>query len=113
MKTRNLIGPALDWAVANSRGIEVYSASGLYVYTHRDGEGWQYSYEPSRRWEQGGPIIEQEAIELAVYGNQWRAVMYIMQESIYQEGSTPLIAAMRCYVASKMGDEVDIPEELK
>lgn len=28
------------------------------------------------------------------------------------EGPTPLIAAMRCYVASKLGDEVDIPEEL-
>ena len=25
---------------------------------------------------------------------------------------TPLVAAMRCYVASKLGDEVDIPEEL-
>jgi hypothetical protein len=27
-------------------------------------------------------------------------------------GPTPLIAAMRCYVASKMGDEVDVPDEL-
>jgi hypothetical protein len=26
---------------------------------------------------------------------------------------TPLIAAMRCYVASKMGDEIELPEELK
>jgi hypothetical protein len=25
---------------------------------------------------------------------------------------TPLIAAMRCYVASKLGDTVEIPEEL-
>jgi hypothetical protein len=30
-----------------------------------------------------------------------------------QYGNTPLIAAMRCYVASKMGDEIEIPEELK
>ncbi len=28
-------------------------------------------------------------------------------------GPTPLIAAMRCYVASKLGDEIEIPEELK
>jgi hypothetical protein len=27
-------------------------------------------------------------------------------------GHTPLIAAMRCYVASKLGDEVEIPQEL-
>lgn len=26
--------------------------------------------------------------------------------------NTPLIAAMRCYVASKLGDDVDVPEEL-
>jgi hypothetical protein len=29
-----------------------------------------------------------------------------------QNGPTPLIAAMRCYVASKFGDEVETPEEL-
>jgi hypothetical protein len=27
-------------------------------------------------------------------------------------GPTPLFAAMRCYVASKLGDEVDVPEDL-
>jgi hypothetical protein len=31
----------------------------------------------------------------------------------YVVGPTPLIAAMRCYVASKMGDEIELPEELK
>jgi hypothetical protein len=28
-------------------------------------------------------------------------------------GDTPLIAAMRCFVTSKLGDEIEIPEELK
>lgn len=27
-------------------------------------------------------------------------------------GPTPLIAAMRCFVASRLGDEIEIPEEL-
>jgi len=27
-------------------------------------------------------------------------------------GPTPLIAATRCYVASKLGDDIEIPEEL-
>ena len=27
-------------------------------------------------------------------------------------GPTPLIAAMRCFVASRLGDEVDVPDEL-
>ena len=30
-----------------------------------------------------------------------------------ESGPTPLIAAMRSYVACKLGDEVEIPEELK
>ena len=30
-----------------------------------------------------------------------------------QNGPTPLIAAMRCYVASKLGDEVEVPVELQ
>lgn len=29
----------------------------------------------------------------------------------YPYGPTPLIAAMRCYVASKLGEEVEIPDE--
>jgi hypothetical protein len=29
------------------------------------------------------------------------------------EGPTPLIAAMRCYVQSRLGDEVDVPKELQ
>jgi hypothetical protein len=35
------------------------------------------------------------------------------KHNIQTDGPTPLIAAMRCYVASKLGDEIDIPEELK
>jgi hypothetical protein len=29
-----------------------------------------------------------------------------------QNGPTPLVAAMRCYVASKLGDTVEIPDDL-
>jgi hypothetical protein len=58
-------------------------------------------------------IIEREWIEIGAHGDQWRAVMHLDDGSIYADGSTPLIAAMRCYVASKLGDEVEIPEELK
>lgn len=114
MKTRELVGPALDWAVANSRGLEVHSASGLYIYTHRDEDGGQYSYEPSRRWEQGGPIIEQEKISITINDSGvWIASMdynYSDYPLYMQAGKTALIAAMRSYVASKLGEEVEIPE---
>ena len=68
-------------------------------------------------WGQGGPIIEREKIHLThrygelLSGNNWTA--FLDKPHRYAEGATPLIAAMRCYVASKLGDEVEIPEELK
>ena len=65
----------------------------------------------STNWAQGGPIIEREKITVEYTGDPdtWCACIMADQE-VY--GDTPLIAAMRCYVASKLGDEVEIPEEL-
>jgi len=71
----------------------------------------------STDWAQGGSIIEREGIGLNKrnehYLNEgfWQA-SYWKRIEMYA-GLTPLIAAMRCYVASRLGDEVEIPEELK
>jgi hypothetical protein len=43
------------------------------------------------------------------YG-EWNAGWGCINRS---SGPTPLIAAMRCYVASKLGDEIEIPENLR
>jgi hypothetical protein len=108
MKTSELTGAALDWAVAKAEG---YTGVAL---ESRTGE-W---YTPSSDWAQGGPIIEREEITIICWTNpgQWGARLWpelTGRESIVlQRGPTPLIAAMRCYVASKLGDTVDIPEEL-
>jgi len=70
-----------------------------------------WTYNPSGDWMQGGPIIERERIDvLYEHDLRWIAVP---QKGIESYGPTPLIAAMRCYVASKLGDEVEIPDELK
>lgn len=83
---------------------------------YRTCDGWplarsQEIWNPSSNWVQGGPIIEREGISWHC-GNKtsWHAYGYGSSENF--SGPTPLIAAMRCYVASKLGDEVDIPEEL-
>ena len=101
IKVQDLIGPALDWAVAKCLGV---------VY---HGPAWsKYSTD----WAQGGPIIERECIAVSCIHttgytpNTWDAKH---PQRVYANGPTPLIAAMRCYVASKLGDEVDVPEELK
>ena len=113
IKTSELQGEALNWAVAKCEGT-------LYA----DGGMW-YLFCPSTEWEFGGPIIEREKLTVApndqksyVEQEAWTSyrieTLFTDQGDIdYRTGPTPLIAAMRCYVASKLGDEVEIPEELK
>jgi len=72
----------------------------------------------STDWAQGGPIIEREEIALEPmthdkYGDGWLATRVEGPAICMEFGPTMLIAAMRCYVASKLGDEVEVPEELK
>ena len=74
----------------------------------------------STDWEQGGPIIEREGIGIELWGEKnWFATRVkdlgpaVKDITIYETfGPTPLIAAMRCYVASVLGDEVEVPDEL-
>lgn len=72
--------------------------------------------EYSTNWAFGGPIIDRELISTGTTGelaNPWRASTYTPGSyGISSTGPTPLIAAMRCYVVSKLGDEVEIPNEI-
>lgn len=105
MKTSELTGAALDWAVAKCEG-EDYLAEPEY-----DGIGNRYaSTSYSTNWAQGGPIIERGRISLYEIADIWKADIPGMQLS--RSGPTPLIAAMHCYVASKLGDDVEVPDEL-
>jgi hypothetical protein len=115
IKTSELAGPALDWAVAKCEGYEARvrgATNGVqYIQAQHPLFGWA-DWGPSTDWSQGGPIIEREEINTNI-GGQWVATMVRPGTSYRGHGPTPLIAAMRCYVASKLGDEVEIPEELK
>jgi hypothetical protein len=78
-------------------------------------------FSPSTNWEQGGPIIEREEISTAKLEETLPDAMAPhpacwsghIDGAFVRYGPTPLIAAMLCYVASVLGDEVEIPEELK
>ena len=111
VKTSELTGAALDWAVAKCEESLGLDNAERFLRDHRIGFTTRYS----ETWSQGGPIIEREGI--CLYFNpedadafEWHAED--RSHALYLEGPTPLIAAMRCYVASKLGDEVKIPEEL-
>lgn len=121
MNTSELTGAALDWAVAKCEelnpqigkivrypGTPHQEHVAWYVYvdsTERD------AFEPSTNWAQGGPIIDQEGISIGKGDKQWAAFANADDEE-GMLGTTSLIAAMRCYVASKLGDTVDVPTEL-
>lgn len=109
----------IDYLVAkceNLQPLENYSFDeGCKVLPHPYYAGYDFGFYPSTDWEQGGPIISREIMERglllssrlgkceAVYPNgpSWNTCY----------GSTPLVAAMRCYITSKLGAEVDVPDE--
>ena len=104
----------LDWLVARIEGDELPKSGG---------KGLDYSSD----WEAGGPIIERECIAVlppmtrrigaerhAFPVDYWRAMLQRdeNESATHGRGPTPLIAAMRCYVASRLGDTAEVPEEL-
>ena len=112
IKTNDLKDKALDWAVATIIEPECTTSDFLAFRDSADG-----NYRCSTDWAQGGPIIDREGISLirqtpdrwvSEYSNGCDRF-----DHARSHGPTPLVAAMRCFVASKLGDEVEIPEELQ
>lgn len=131
IKTADASGAVLDWLVAKCEGADVGIISPGWVVKASCSvfgtrrllcpleEGGEF-YSPSTIWEQGGPIIESEEIGIRVNrpcsaGREWEASPSITAKGAggrWGYGSSPLIAAMRCFCCSKLGDVIDIPEEL-
>ena len=109
LKTSELQGPALDWAVAKCEGWVAGTNDDDLVSFVLESSSDEMHFWPSTDWAQGGPIIERERIRLDP-----RGVWVAGHDSSNDEysGTTPLIAAMRCFVASKLGDEVEVPNEI-
>jgi len=131
IKTSELTNIPLRYAVAIAEGGKDFRYKGCRTYwiTINDEErvlsaGEAHSFVPDIRWTQGGPIIERERIKVAPnLGGTWLG--QIRHETTHplvdkpvlagwtnKHGPTPLIAAMRCYVASISGDEIEVPDEL-
>lgn len=124
IKTSELKRDALNWAVAVANGtVPRWQVGFVTLSPIIKLIDWDTAepFEPSSDWSQGGPIIEREEIYLRPTGDSAAWESYVWgrhpQDGIEQfihrhYGPTPLIAAMRCYVESKLGDEVDVPQEL-
>lgn len=113
IKASELDGAALDWAVAKCEGYKPQIDRGM-VWC-RPFHGSFSHYCPTTDWSLGGPIIEQErfAVWFEKHDDIDSALPIWFAQDGYapaMQGSTPLIAAMRCYVAGMLGDEVEVPD---
>lgn len=107
INTAEATGPALDWLVAKIEGLDPE------IYGGRVWQGTKRPFNPSTDWSQGGPIIHRERIDLKFINDVCYAGTFINRVVDGRTiGPTPLIAAMRCFVTSKLGDTVEVPEEL-
>ena len=133
IKTVDLVGLALDWAVAKCEDkLWLAYENALFNETVLPARPSEYlrdnffgpEFSPSTNWAQGGPIIEREITKLFknVGGTHTAQIRHEETHSLISRnvlagwtnasGPTPLIAAMRCYVASKLGDAIDILDDL-
>lgn len=138
IKTADLQGLALDWAVAAALGWRRIGAEDMVRDLTPDGVyetvGWADNgrdrwekilvggkeWAPSRNWAQGGPLVESVGISVKGWHIRWEAALYWSTKAPGEEyksyhahkGASPLVAICRRLVSSKLGPEVDIPEEL-
>ncbi|MDR5799080.1 MULTISPECIES: phage protein NinX family protein [Caballeronia] len=127
VKVRDLTGQTLDWAVAKCEGLPIThdpmgfksgSEAGYWIWDNAP-KGMMAkigrNYTPSNSWAQGGPILDRERPHLCpilLDGLPAYEAWPDGKRDGRQYGETALIAAMRSYVASKLGEDVDVPAEL-
>jgi len=110
MKTSELEGAELNLWVAKARGVPLIERNGRMVLNTFDDNHLAPPPDFSTDWSQGGPLIEEYGIQIMPSGSNWQAVSPDASSQFHgklSEGPTPLIAAMRCLVASKFGEEVN------
>ncbi|BEI26243.1 DUF2591 domain-containing protein [Vibrio cholerae] len=119
-----LEGAVLDWAVAKCQNLSIKhdpmgfgtgSEAGFWVWDDKPkgnmtkiGRG----YSPSTNWQLGGPIADAHQISLiSPSDGSTICTAYMKGGECKQIGNTLLIAAMRTYVCSVLGDELELPEK--
>lgn len=135
IKTSELTGAALDWAVAMSQGYRFGQAKKVLdqihfplsrpdwktlgnAALHKDGTWCKNVPAFSSEWSAGGALIETFGVSIFLQaGGEWGAEYDVqLREDYYRElqatGKTPLEAAMRVLACETFGDEVEVPDEL-
>ncbi len=118
IKTQSLTLLQLDYAVAKANGDEsrlLFEGDSDQGITGMRFDLHYGKWSPSTQWDQAGPIIDLEDIHWGFGTKDGNKVVIASKFGHCVKpllGPTPLIAAMRCFVQSRLGDKVEIPGEL-
>lgn len=113
VKTADLIGAALDWAVAKAESVPVFV----------DHQGWvrklpddTSAWRPSWNWSQGGQLLDKHHASAHYQAHladaQFRYSAGPAGSGFWCYGPTALVAFCRSLVKAKLGDTVQVPKEL-
>jgi hypothetical protein len=129
-KVEELSGKSLDWAVARCEGWKWKAGTrfgGEYWFELSLGDEYctvtkQHNHYCRRRllwelpfstsWSLGGPILERESISTTNFDDYPKWTARYPSNPVSHTGCTLLVAAMRAYVYSKLGEDIDVPEEI-
>jgi hypothetical protein len=119
IKVSEATNTQLDWLVAHSAELVVIQVKNGHTYVPKYPTIGGQRFTPTTDWSQGGPILSEARISRTIdHSGLWIAYW----TDGYGEGDdakkwmqcdrSELVAGLRCFVASKLGDEVEVPEEL-
>lgn len=118
VKTADLVGEALGWAVGKAEGLNLELVQPQYgnpwrVFARYQGQAIEHTkrYNPWENWALGGPLIDRLQVEILRSGPVVHAKLYGLTNAA-GAGDSALIAACRAIVAAKLGDTVQVPKEL-
>ena len=106
VKTSELGGRALDWAVGKARGFSDEQIFGWDTF-----KGCKELIPWASNWALSGKLLDSEIMEVVQRRNP-NSVLCRVAGGVWQEGPTILVAAMRAFVHEHLGEKVDVPEEL-
>ncbi len=115
VKTADLVGEALGWAVGKAEGLEVFLAPPEYgnpwrVFARYQGEAIVHTkrYNPWEDWALAGNLLDKHRVCLDFKCGLWSA----LGDEWVVGCHTPTIAICRAIVAAKLGEFVQVPREL-
>lgn len=122
VKTADLAGEALGWAVGKAEGLEVFLAPPEYgspwrVFALYRAAATEHTkrYNPWEDWTLGGPLIEKHMVSLHCpqsTDDVWAGWVITDKGEFCQAGDSATTSACRAIVAAKLGDIINVPKEL-